>query len=238
MRRMPPTLPPPADWLAAATVLLVPPACAACRRPVARAAEPLCGPCRAALPWLRVARCPRCALPAPCGRPCPMAGAALARAWTPMAYDGPARDVVHALKLRGALRLIDVMAAQMVATAPPGLLGPGCVLVPVPAAPARRRRRGFDHAGRLAAAVGVRAGLEVSPCLRRVGRAPRQARARRATRLERGRVRVAVSGEPPRRAVLVDDVLTTGATVRACAAALRGAGSDVVSVVAYARALS
>lgn len=237
MQPMPPALPPPADWLAAATVLLAPPACAACRAPLPRAAEPLCAPCRAALPWLRAARCPRCALPLPCGRRCPMAGAALARAWTPMAYEGPARDLVHALKLRGALRLVDVMAAQMVATAPPGLLGPGCVLVPVPAAALRRRRRGFDHARRLAAAVGVRAGLGVEPCLRRVGRAPRQARASRAARVERGRVRVAVTGAPPHRVVLVDDVLTTGATIRACAAALVSEGTELISALAYARAL-
>src|SRR3989442_324280 len=52
--------------------LVVPPACLACRRPLARAGEVLCAPCRRGLPWLPEPPCPRCALPAPC-RPCPAA---------------------------------------------------------------------------------------------------------------------------------------------------------------------
>ncbi len=109
--------------------------------------------------------------------------------------------------------------------------------MPVPAAAVRRRARGFDHAGRLAAAIGDRTGLRVVACLRRVGPAPRQARARRATRLERGRIGIAVAGLVPPRPILVDDVLTTGATLQACAAALRAAGAGSVVGVAYARAL-
>jgi len=72
-----------------------------------------------------------------------MAGSAVARAWSPLAFEGPARGVVHALKFRGALGLADLMAAQMVATAPPGLLRAGVALVPVPTPGGRRRRRGF-----------------------------------------------------------------------------------------------
>ena len=232
-------LPPPQDWPAVAGALLAPPACVACRSPVARASEPLCTACRAALPWLLGPRCPRCALPAPCGPRCPLAHGALARAWTPMAYEGPARELVHAFKLRGALGLAELMAAQMVATAPAGLLRPraGAVLVPVPAAPLRRRLRGFDHAARLAAAIATRTGLPAVGCLRRVGPAPRQARARRAARLERGRVGVGVTGAVPARVILIDDVLTTGATLQACAAALQAAGAGSVLGVAYARAL-
>jgi predicted amidophosphoribosyltransferase len=232
-----PALPDPAGWLAAATALLAPPACVSCGRPPARAAEPLCPACRAALPWLRGARCPRCALPAPCGTRCPMAGGAIDRAWAPVAFEGPARAVVHALKFRGALGLADLMAAQMVATAPAGLLDPPAVLVPVPTPAARRRTRGFDHAARLAAAVGARGGLEVVPCLRRAGPAPRQARARRADRLAEGRVRVEVCGPVPPVAVLVDDVHTTGATLAACARKLRSNGASQVTALAYARAL-
>jgi predicted amidophosphoribosyltransferase len=166
-----------------------------------------------------------------------MAGAAIARAGTPLAYEGPARAVVHALKLRGAVGLAELMAAQMVATAPPGLLAPGVALVPVPTPAARRRRRGFDHAALLAAAIGERTGLPVAACLRRAGPAPRQAGARRADRLADGRLRVAVAGPVPRAAVLVDDVHTTGATLRACAGTLQENGASQVAALAYARAL-
>jgi predicted amidophosphoribosyltransferase len=230
-------LPDPADWLAAATALLAPPACVACRRPPARPGDPLCPVCRAAMPWLRGPRCPRCALPAPCGRRCPAAGGAIARAWTPMAFEGPARAIVHALKFRGAVGLAGVMAAQMVATAPPGLLAPGVVLVPVPTPPVRRRRRGFDHGARLAAAVAERTGLEVVPCLRRTGAAPRQAGARRSARLAGGRVQLTVRKPVPSRVVLVDDVHTTGATLEACARKLQDNGAFSVAALAYARAL-
>jgi predicted amidophosphoribosyltransferase len=166
-----------------------------------------------------------------------MAGSAIARAWTPVAFEGPARAIVHALKFRGALALADLMAAQMVATAPAGLLADGVALVPVPTPAARRRRRGFDHAARLAAAIGERTGLEVVPCLRRAGTAPRQAGARRADRLADGRVRVEVCGAVPARAVLVDDVHTTGATLRECARKLQWNGAFEVTALAYARAL-
>jgi predicted amidophosphoribosyltransferase len=158
--------------------------------------------------------------------------------WTPLAYEGPARAVVHALKFHGALPLADLMAAQIVATAPPGLLDrAGAVLVPVPTPGSRRRRRGFDHAGRIADAIGRRTGLPVARCLRRTGPASRQAGARRRQRLDHARLRVAVTGPVPAAAVLVDDVHTTGATLEACARELRKGGCTTVFAVAYARAL-
>jgi predicted amidophosphoribosyltransferase len=231
---VPPIEPP--DWLAAAVALVAPPACVACRRPP-RPGHPLCPACRAALPWLPGPRCPRCALPAPCGTRCPMAGSDVARAWAPLGFEGPARAVVHALKFHGALGLAGLMAAQMVATAPPAVLADGAALVPVPTPGARRRRRGFDHAGRLAAAVSERTGLPVRPCLRRAGPAPRQAGARRGARLERGRIRVEIAGDVPAAVVLVDDVHTTGATLRACARKLAANGALSISALTYARAL-
>ena len=214
---------------------LAPPACLACRAGLHRSHERLCAACRRELPWLTGPHCPRCGLPAPCPAPCPAAGAAFSASWAPLAHDGPARALVVALKFRGALPVADLMAAQIVARAPRELLA-GAV-VPVPADPARRRRRGFDQAERVAAALARRADLPLVPCLRRVGRSTRQLGASREARLARGRIAVAVHGRPPRRAVLVDDVHTTGATLDACARALRAAGSADVVALAYARAL-
>jgi predicted amidophosphoribosyltransferase len=228
------------DWLAVAAAVVAPPSCVACRRPLGAAGGaggPLCPACRVVLPWLRGARCPRCALPSPCGSRCAMAGSAIARTWAPLAFEGPARDVVHALKFRGALGLADLMAAQIVATAPSDLLRTGACLVPVPTPAGRRRRRGFDHAARLADAIAARTGLAVAPCLRRRGPAPRQARAGRAARLEGGRVLLEIAGTVPERAILVDDVHTTGATLRACGRRLQMNGALAVCGVTYARAL-
>jgi predicted amidophosphoribosyltransferase len=225
------------DWL-------VPPLCVACRRaPCPRRGDPLCGPCRAALPWLGARVCLRCAQPRPCGR-CPAARHAFARAWAPLGYAGPVPALVNALKERGAVGLAPLMAAQIVATAPPDLwpaAGDGAVLVPVPADPWRRRRRGVDHAARLAAALAPRTGLPVVPLLARPARRPRQAGRGRAERLraDPASVQARTARErPPLVVLLVDDVHTTGATLHACALALKGCGVARVVAVTYARTLT
>lgn len=215
---------------------LAPPACLACRAALGGAQEQLCAGCRRELPWLTGPRCERCGLPAPCGGPCPAAGAAFSASWAPLAHDGPARALVAALKFCGARPAADLMAAQIAAGAPAALLD-GVAVVPVPAHPRRRRARGYDQAELVAAALARRAGLPLAPCLRRVGGATRQLGASREARLTRGRVAVELRGRAPARALLVDDVHTTGATLDACARALRAGGSADVVAAAYARAL-
>lgn len=216
--------------------LVAPPACLACATGLAAAGELLCTTCRRELPWLPAPRCGRCGLPAPCPSPCPAAGAAFATSWAPLAHDGPARALVAALKFRGALPAADLMAAQIAAGVPAALTA-GATLVPVPAHPARLRARGFDQAALIAAALARRTGLPLAACLRRGGPATSQLGASRGARLARGRLTVAAVAPPPRVALLVDDVHTTGATLDACAGALRSAGAERVAAVAYARAL-
>ncbi len=213
--------------------LVVPPACLACGAPL-RADRDLCAACRATLPWLGRDVCPRCALPLPCGR-CPAEHVAWDAAWAPLAHDGPARALVAALKFRGTLAAAQVMAAQMAAGCPFDLQG--AAVVPVPALPARRSARGFDHAAILASAVARRSAAGVVACLRRAGSAERQLGAGRATRRAKGRIVVRCPRDAPARAVLVDDVHTTGATLDACARALRRAGAAEVRAITYTRTL-
>jgi ComF family protein len=159
-------------------------------------------------------------------------------AWAPVAYEGPARGLVRALKFRGATRAATAMAAQIAANAPPGWLDLPAALVPVPLHPARQRKRGYNQAERLAAALAVRTGLHVHDCLERAGARGTQVGRDRAQRLAgiSGSVRLATErAPPPNSAVLVDDVITTGATLAACAGVLREHGSAEVVAIAYAR---
>jgi len=216
---------------------LVPPACLICRMPPPPGGA-LCAVCRARMPWIEDP-CPRCALPrgVPGGcPPCPAGSATFLAAWAPVLHTGPARDLLLALKLRGATEAADAMAAQMHARAPQGWLGPGTVIVPVPGLPSRRRRRGFDPAEQIAAALGRRAGVPVVACLRRDETAVRQLGGGRGAR--RRSVPIVLARAPPataERVVLVDDVHTTGRTLETGAAAVASGNLSQIAAATYVR---
>ena len=221
--------------LAELLAIVAPPACVACREPLGQADAQLCAGCLRALPWLRGWCCARCGLPRHRHGGCPAARAAFARAWSPMAYEGPARALVQALKFRAALPVAGVMAAQLAATLPAELRRG--VVVPVPAQAARRRARGFDPALALASALAGRLELPLALALARHDRATRQTRAGRTARRAPGRIDVGVIAAPTAPVLLVDDVHTTGATLDACARELVSAGAGDVTAVTYARTL-
>ena len=183
------------------------------------------------MPWLRDA-CPRCALPRPCV-PCPARRAAFAAAWAPAVHDGVARELVLALKLRGSRPAADAMAAMM--AVPLRQVDPAAVLVPVPPAPERQRSRGFDPAALLAARLSRRTGRPVDACLSRPRGDARQVGRRRGAR--RAGPSIAAVRAPPEAVLLVDDVHTTGATLDACARALRTSGSRQVQALTFVRTL-
>jgi ComF family protein len=201
--------------------LVAPPLCVCCGA-AAPLHQPLCRECLGDLRWLAFDQPPGAGVPV----------------WAPVSYEGPARALVRAVKFRGAVGLVDAMAAQMAANAPPGLLE-GRSLVPVPLHAARRRRRGFNQAAELAKALSRRAGLVAADCLERTAGGARatqvgMGREERLGALD-GSIRMRPGALVPRRALLVDDVVTTGATLAACAGALAGSGVREVGAVVYAR---
>jgi predicted amidophosphoribosyltransferase len=220
--------------------LIVPPLCATCLEPEFSGSA-LCPDCRARLVALPVARCRQCGAPVvrdsrDC-RECRGRSFAFARAWSPFAYEGVGRRVVNALKSRGALALAGFMAGEIARRAPSGLVEG--TLVPVPVHARRKRLHGSNPAREIAEALGRRGGSPVRDLLERTGRPPPQVGLERAARLAnaRGSVGLRPRASAPRRAVLVDDVYTTGATLDACARALRAAGSSEVTAVTFARAV-
>jgi predicted amidophosphoribosyltransferase len=152
-------------------------------------------------------------------------------AWSFAPYEGAARGLVVALKFGGRLGLAEEAAAAIAGRAPPGLLEGA--IVPVPPAPRRRRKRGFDAAEAIARALAGRTGLPLARCLAREQSRRQVGRPRSERLADPPRVRVATSA--PRIAVLVDDVTTTGATLGACARALRSDGASRVAAVTFAR---
>jgi ComF family protein len=227
--------------LAEVVALVVPPRCAACGAPGGRPADVLCARCRRGLAWLPAPCCPRCALPLkPAARHrCPARDAAFDTAWSAVAYEGAARRAMHALKFGAARPLAGVMAAQIAANAPPDLLltRPDATLVAVPPHPLRHRARGFDPAQLIATALARRTGLPLRRALRRGTARSHQLGASRATRRDPAQLHFSARGASPRHVVLVDDVHTTGATLHACATALRDAGSQHIAAITWARTL-
>ena len=136
-------------------------------------------------------------------------------------HEGPARSAVHALKYRGADRIAAVLAPRLAGLLPDGT----SAVVPVPRALVRRIRFGIDPGRVLAREVGRVAGLPVADVLRAPVHHRSQLQVRRAEGL-----RFRPVGHAPGHAVLIDDVLTTGATLDAAAAACRGSVSRAITL--------
>jgi ComF family protein len=149
------------------------------------------------------------------------------------------RAALHAFKYRGARRLREPLADELAARWRAAGQG-GDVLTWVPVHPSRRRERGFDQAEELARATAARLDLPARPWLRRRQRTIAQHTLGQQERAGNtaGAFVIQPGAEPDiasRWVVVVDDIVTTGATLAGCAAALLGAGAGAVSAVTVAR---
>ena len=211
------------------------PVCPACWRSILPLTPPLCERCGDPLPTWRVisrplAVCPRC-------RRVP---GVLSRARAIGSYDGRLRSIVQALKYEGRRSLARPLAMMMRERGADMLAGATCA-VPVPLHHSRRRERGFNQAADLARHLGI----PVVSALRRtratasqtgLPAAQRQRNVRDAFTISRAGRRLARF--PPAIVVLVDDVSTTGATLEACARALKQVGVREVRALTAARVVT
>ncbi len=225
----------------------LPPLCAACRQPVGGGAG-LCAACWSKVSFIAPPYCERLGIPfAYDPGPGILSMEAIAdppaydRARAAVRFDDVARDLVHALKYGDRLDLANTMGRWM-ARAGRELLAEADALVPVPLHWRRLWARRFNQAAALAEAISGASGVPVCHAVKRVRATPQQVgltRAERAANVQ-GAFRVPSGGAPARgrRLVLVDDVLTSGATIDTCARALLRAGAKSVDVLVFARVVA
>jgi ComF family protein len=230
-------------WALAALDLVFPALCPVCGSPLAEGRrDPLCGACWSAIPRIAAPCCDRCGAPFAAGGP-RLCGSCAADppAWdwarAGASYEGVVRDAIHALKFEGKRPLARPLAALIREQWGSVLATDVTGLVPVPLAGAREHERGFNQAALLAEGVAAGLDLPVRPrWLARVRATRAQSELGAAER--RANVRGAFAADPAtagRHVVVVDDVLTTGATAAECARALRAVGAARVGVLTVAR---
>ncbi|MFZ4688131.1 MAG: double zinc ribbon domain-containing protein [Polymorphobacter sp.] len=226
--------------------LVLPPRCPGCRVIVDGDGR-FCLACWQDLRFITAPVCVRCGTPFEhdlgTGAECAVCLAEpphFATARAALVYGGPARAVLLALKHGDRQHLAAIMAPHM-ARAGGTMLSPDVLLVPVPLHRWRLWRRGFNQAALLARALAAISGAAVLvDAIDRVKPTPpsagmgRAARAKNVRGVFRVRDRSRIKG---RTIVLVDDVLTTGATADACARVLRRGGAAAVHVLTFARAV-
>ncbi len=229
--------------------LLLPRVCVACDRPLAAHERGVvCGHCWTRLDMLPYPQCTRCGHPHIrhscrwCELLPPFVRAVRSVCWVP---GGTGGGIVHALKYEGWRAAADGMAGQMARLAwPADVVEERTAVVPVPLSPARARERGFNQSELIARGLASRWGIPVwTNALSRERNTETQTRLAPGDRLRNvaGAFDVSPSAVTRLRGahvILVDDVVTTAATMNACAEALIERGVRILSYVTFGRARS
>ena len=155
----------------------------------------------------------------------------LKHVWAACEYTALPRQLIHAFKFERAKAGHEPIAAQLVETVP----FIDATVVPVPTATSRVRQRGYDHTALIAKKFARERGLPYQNVLMRLGQA-RQVGAERSVRLVQAKefFQIKPRQAVPERVLLIDDVLTTGATLQTAAKCLRRAGAKEVHAAVFA----
>jgi ComF family protein len=217
--------------------LLFPRWCVGC----GREGDFICSSCRQSLPRIMSPLCPKCGRPQPSATLCPGClswQAEINGIRSPFRFEGVIRQAIYELKYRN-LRAIAKLLARLLGDYLVSNPVPGEILVPVPLHPKRLRERGYNQSRLLAQELGKLTNLPVvDDCLVRQRHALPQARTSTVAE-RRSNVADAFSCRDQRlrgkQVLLIDDVSTSGATLDACARALKGAGAISVWGLVLAR---
>lgn len=225
-------------WWSQLGQLLLPIRCLICDAPGAAGCD-LCAQCHAALPWNTHA-CARCALPLPeleragteCGQ-CLQAPPPLQLTWATFVYGTPIDGLIRRFKFHQDLAaghlLAQLMAESLQASSLPE------AIVPVPLHASRLRQRGYDQALELARPLARQLHLPLCHGLQRVRITAAQSELDAAARRRNLKKAFVAQRDLPRHVALLDDVMTTGATLHAAANALRAKGVERVDAWVCAR---
>ncbi len=229
-------------WVDDALDVVFPPLCLACDAPLPPSAF-FCAGCDLSVQALAPFGCSTCGEPGQhqndrCAR-CQVRAVTFCRAFSPFVHDGAVARAVHRFKYEDKPELAKPLAALLLSRARGFLQSAPGAVAPVPLHQARYRERKYDHATLLAVELARLAGRPLADtALTRVRDTPRQVGLSDEERVRN--VRDAFSASPGVKGqslVLVDDVLTTGATVHAASSTLLAAGATQVVVLTLARAV-
>lgn len=214
--------------------LFYPRRCVGCSR---RASDVLCRPCFEALPRIKPPVCGRCGLPTAfevygCDG-CRTVELTFDGVRAPLRYEGVGKGAVHALKYGGYRPVVDRLMAPLMAGLLEGERFDAVVAVPLHRS--RLARRGFNQAEVMGRAVALRTGTPFLDRLRAVRGTRDQVELTAASRRENVGGAFEARGPVTGRVLLVDDVMTTGATLNECARVLKTSGAREVHTLTFCR---
>lgn len=229
------------DILHIASKILAPARCLSCNLP----GNYLCPDCQSYLPYLEQSLCPVCTSPAVDGFTHPRCRSRFVpdRLFVPFRYSGVMGAAVKKLKYRSVTALADFLARLLVEEMAESdfVLGHEAVLVPVPLHPVKQLERGFNQSSLLAGSLGNFLKIRVVVgVLRRVRETPSQTKLKGKEREKNVRGAFGIDMKKGiilrgKDIILVDDVFTTGATLRECSRVLKRAGARFIYLLAVAK---